>query len=161
MFKILVSACLLGEPVRYNGAHKKAAHPALARWIEEGRVVSVCPEMLGGLPTPRPPAEIIDGGRVVTPAGDDVTAAFERGARISAEVAERDAVRIAILKSNSPSCGSSFVYDGTFTGTRVAGDGKTTAALRARGVTVFTEEELDAAERHLAELEGERRRLGG
>ena len=153
MFKVLVSACLLGEPVRYNGAHKKSAHPAIDRWVAEDRVVSVCPEMLGGLGTPRPPAEIIADGRVVTPEGDDVTAEFERGARISAEIAERHAVRLAVLKSNSPSCGTNVVYDGTFTGTRVPGDGKTTAALRARGIAVFSEDELDAAEQYLASLE--------
>lgn len=125
----------------------------LRRWIDEGRVISICPEMLGGLGTPRPASEI-RGGRVYTNAGRDVTREFEAGAEAAAAVAA-DA-RIAILKSNSPSCGSGFVYDGTFTGTRVPGDGVTTALLRSRGVEVFTEQELDAADERLRELEGER-----
>jgi uncharacterized protein YbbK (DUF523 family) len=144
VIKVFVSSCLLGAPVRYDGRDKKSHHPILQRWLDEGRVVSVCPEMLGGLGTPRPPAEIVNDGsrRVVTPAGADVTAAFEAGARA---VAVQDPL-VAVLKDGSPSCGSSFVYDGTFSKTRVAGDGVTAALLRARGVAVFSEDEIDAAD---------------
>ena len=152
MIKVVVSACLLGSPVRYDGRDKKSDHPVLQRWMEEGRVVSVCPEMLGGLGTPRPPSEIVAGTRrVVTPAGADVTAAFEQGARIAFEQA--GGVRVAILKEGSPSCGSTYVYDGTFTHTRVAGEGVTARYLRERGIAVFSEEQLDAAEAYVAELE--------
>ena len=128
----------------------------LQRWIEEGRVVSVCPEMLGGLGTPRPPSEIVDGTRrVVTPSGADVTDAFVKGAAESVAQAEASGVRVAILKEGSPSCGSTFIYDGTFTHTRVAGgEGITTAALRERGIAVFSEEQLDDAARYVAKLEG-------
>jgi uncharacterized protein YbbK (DUF523 family) len=154
VIKIVVSACLLGSPVRYDGRDKKSDHPVLQRWLEEGRIVSVCPEMLGGLPTPRPPAEIMAGTRrVTTPSGEDVTGAFEKGARIAAEQSAAHAIRVAILKEGSPSCGSSYVYDGTFTRTRVAGEGVTAGLLRERGLAVFSEEELDAAEAYVAALE--------
>ena len=153
---ILVSACLLGAPVRYNGKDKKSDHAALQRWIDEGRVVSVCPEVLGGLGTPRPPAEIVQIGglrRVTTNAGQDVTAEFERGAAAALEQAARHGARIAILKEGSPSCGTSFVYDGTFTSTPVSGDGVAAALLRSRGIRVFSEHELDAAAAYVDALE--------
>ena len=154
MIKVVVSACLLGSPVRYDGRDKKSEHPVLQRWLDEGRIVSVCPEMLGGLGTPRPPSEIVAGSRsVVTPEGRDVTDAFETGARLAAEQASANDVRVAILKEGSPSCGSSHVYDGTFTHTRVAGEGVTTALLRGRGLAVFSEDELDAAEAYVTALE--------
>ena len=159
MIKIVVSACLLGSPVRHDARDKKCDHAVLQRWIDEGRVVSVCPEMLGGLGTPRPPSEIVhvDGARrVVTNQGRDVTREFEGGAAAAAEEAARHEVRVAILKSNSPSCGSGVVYDGTFTSTKVAGDGVTTALLRARGISVFSEEELDAADAFVRSLESQR-----
>ena len=148
MVKVLVSACLLGAPVRYNGKDKKSNHPVLARWLREGRVVSACPEVLGGLGTPRPPSEIVhlEGlRRVVANTGRDVTAAFERGAALALEQALADDVRVAVLKEGSPSCGSTWTYDGTFTGTRVPADGVATALLRRRGIQVFSEEELAAA----------------
>jgi uncharacterized protein YbbK (DUF523 family) len=156
VIRILVSSCLLGVPVRHDARDKKCDHAVLRRWIEQGRVVSVCPEMLGGLGTPRPPAEIVNDGsrRVVTREGRDVTHAFEDGARAAADEARANDVRIAILKANSPSCGSSFIYDGTFSGTRVEGDGITAALLRENGIVVFSEEELEAAEQYVASLEG-------
>lgn len=159
MIKILVSACLLGSPVRHDARDKKCDHAVLQRWIDEGRVVSVCPEMLGGLGTPRPPSEIthVDGARrVFTNQGRDVTREFEAGAVAAAEEGARHEVRVAILKSNSPSCGSGVVYDGTFTSTKVVGDGMTTALLRARGVTVFSEEELEVADAFVRSLESQR-----
>ena len=156
MIKILVSACLLGTPVRHDARDKKCDHAVLQRWIEQGRVVSVCPEMLGGLGTPRPPAEIVDDGsrRVITREGRDVTQAFEDGARAALDQGRAENVRIAILKAGSPSCGSSFIYDGTFSKTPVNGEGITAALLRRNGIVVFSEEELDAAEEYVASLEG-------
>ena len=152
MIRVVVSACLLGAPVRYNGADKKSHHPVLQRWIDEGRVVSACPEMLGGLGTPRPPAEIMPGTtRVVTPSGDDVTDAFHRGAQLTLEAA--NGIRVAVLKEGSPSCGSTYVYDATFTSTRLPGEGITTQLLRSRGIAVFSEEQLDAANAYVEELE--------
>jgi len=156
VIKILVSSCLLGAPVRHDARDKKCDHEVLQRWIEEGRIVSVCPEMLGGLGTPRPPAEIVNDGslQVVTRDGSDVTRAFENGARAAMEQGQANNVRIAILKAGSPSCGSSFIYDGTFSKTAVEGEGITSALLRRNGIVVFSEEELDAAARYVATLEG-------
>jgi uncharacterized protein YbbK (DUF523 family) len=155
VIKILVSSCLLGAPVRHDARDKKCDHAILQRWIEQGRVVSVCPEMLGGLGTPRPPAEIVNDGsrRVVTREGADVTHAFETGARAAAEQGQAENVRIAILKAGSPSCGSSFIYDGTFSKTAVKGEGITAALLRKNGIVVFSEGELDAAEQYVTSLE--------
>jgi len=155
--KILVSACLLGSPVRYNGTDKKSNHPILQRWIDEGRVVSVCPEVLGGLGTPRPPAEIVHVGglrRVTANTGRDVTSEFERGAAEALQQATRHGARVAILKEGSPSCGSTFVYDGTFTSARVDGAGVTTALLRAHGIRVFSEQALEAAAEYVEAIEG-------
>ena len=156
MIKILVSSCLLGAAVRHDGRDKKSSHPALQRWIDEGRIVSVCPEMLGGLGTPRPPSEIVNDGsrRVMSNEGRDVTREFQAGAGAVAEQATEQQVRIAILKASSPSCGSSFIYDGTFSKTSIPGEGITTAALRRIGVRVFSEEEIDAADAYVRELEG-------
>jgi uncharacterized protein YbbK (DUF523 family) len=156
--KVVVSACLLGAPVRYNGTDKKSSHPVLQRWIDEGRIVSVCPEVLGGLGTPRPPAEIVRVGdvrRVRTNGGRDVTAEFESGAAESLRQAFRAGARVAVLKETSPSCGSAYVYDGTFTGTRVAGEGVTAATLRANGIKVFSEIELNEAAAYITALEAE------
>jgi len=156
VIKILVSSCLLGAAVRHDGRDKKSSHPALQRWIDEGRIVSVCPEMLGGLGTPRPPSEIVNDGsrRVMSNEGRDVTREFQAGAGAVAEQATEQQVRIAILKASSPSCGSSFIYDGTFSKTSIPGEGITTAALRRIGVRVFSEEEIDAADAYVRELEG-------
>ncbi len=162
MQKILVSRCLLGHRVRYDGgAHGPFA--LLERWQAEGRVVALCPEVAGGLPTPRPPAEIAGGqgagvldGRlpVLTVDGEDVSAAFIAGAEQALVLVERHGIRLALLKARSPSCGNRENYDGSFTGTRVAGEGVTAAALRRAGVRVFSEEQLPELEAALRELEG-------
>jgi uncharacterized protein YbbK (DUF523 family) len=152
MEKILISACLLGEPVRYNGGAATSDDPSLQQWIAEGRVVSFCPEVAGGLGTPRPRAERI-GLRVLTEIGDDVTRAFVRGAELAREMAREHAIRIAVLKDGSPSCGSSTIHDGSFTGRRVSGAGITTDVLRADGVVVFSERQIAQAAAYLAALE--------
>jgi uncharacterized protein YbbK (DUF523 family) len=149
MIKVLVSACLLGAPVRYNGKDKKSTHPVLERWVREGRVVSACPEVLGGLGTPRAPSEVVQIQglrRVVANTGRDVTPEFNRGAASALEQAQTNDVRVAVLKEGSPSCGSTWRYDGTFTGTRVADEGVTTALLRQHGIRVFSETEFEAAD---------------
>jgi uncharacterized protein YbbK (DUF523 family) len=158
--KVLVSACLLGQPVRYDG--RASGHPdLLQRWQGEGRVVPLCPEVAGGLATPRPPAEIPGGqggdvlggqARVLTVAGEDVSEAFLAGARVALELVRRHGIRVAVLKSGSPSCGNRHTYDGSFTGVKVAGEGVTTALLRREGVQVFSELELAEAEQALAAL---------
>ncbi|NDU76996.1 DUF523 domain-containing protein [Actinomadura sp. DSM 109109] len=163
MERILVSSCLAGRPVRYDGAAKPMAGGPFERWRTEGRLVPFCPEVSGGLPVPRPPAEIIggDGGdvldgtaRILTGSGADVTDAFLRGARLALEAAQRAGARLALLKEGSPSCGGHRIYDGTFTGTPLPGSGVTTALLRRSGIHVFTEDELDALQAVLSDLEG-------
>jgi len=163
--KILVSACLLGAKVRYHGGDAASMNPTLRQWEQEGRLVSACPEVEGGLGTPRPPAEIVGGGgghavaarmaSVRTAAGADVTAQFVSGANSALDAARRHGARIAILKDGSPSCGSSFVYDGTFSGTRAAGVGVTAALLQQNGIRVFSDREIDAAAACLTALEGD------
>lgn len=158
MSKILVSACLLGEKVRYHGGDSALDHPILERWRQDGRIVPICPEMAGGLPTPRPPAELQGGG------GDavlqtlafvrrrdevDVTQAFVAGAEAAVALAREHGVTVAVLKNFSPSCGTAAIYDGTFTGTRVQGAGVTAAALRQAGVAVFGEHEIERADEYL------------
>jgi uncharacterized protein YbbK (DUF523 family) len=136
---LLVSACLLGTRCNHEAAHSlRAAVVALAA---THRLVPICPEVCGGLSTPRPAAER-DGERVVTVDGDDVTAEYERGAHAAVEMAKAVGARRAVLKARSPSCGSRQVYDGTFTRTLRAGEGITAIALRAAGIEVVSEEDL-------------------
>ncbi|TWI52286.1 uncharacterized protein YbbK (DUF523 family) [Pseudomonas duriflava] len=161
MQKILVSRCLLGHRVRYDGgAH--GPFDLLGTWQAEGRVIALCPEVAGGLPTPRAPAEI-PGGQgvtvlqglqpVITNTGEDVTAAFIAGAAEAVALVERHNIRMAVLKARSPSCGNQENYDGTFSGRKVPGEGVTAAALRQAGVAVFNEEELAKAVEFLQQLE--------
>jgi uncharacterized protein YbbK (DUF523 family) len=154
LIRILISACLAGEPVRYDGTSVRTGHPLLAMWHEQGRLMPLCPELAGGLAVPREPCEIVDT-RVLTQSGADLTGEFERGATAALAEAQRHDVRMAILKSGSPSCGSGWVYDGTFSSTRRTGDGVTAARLIAAGIAVFTEQEIDAAATHLKTLEAQ------
>lgn len=165
MERILVSACLLGQPVRYDGAAKPPRDETLLRrWRAEGRLVSFCPEVSAGLPVPRPPAEIagaaggeavLDGtAQIVTEAGVDVTPEFVRGAELALAAARRAGARMAILKEGSPSCGSHRVYDGSFAGRSVPGAGVTAVLLVRHGIAVFSEDELLRASVYLQGLEG-------
>ena len=141
--RIMVSACLMGLCCRYDGAGKEC--PAVAALAESGAaLVPVCPEQLGGLPTPRTPAEIQKNGRVVTADGRDVTEQYLRGAREAARLAAKLGCGEAVLKARSPSCGGGEVYDGTFSGTLTKGWGFAARALRDAGVLVMTEEDLAA-----------------
>jgi uncharacterized protein YbbK (DUF523 family) len=165
MHRILVSACLLGARVRYNGSDAKSAWPdldALERWQAEGRIVSFCPELAGGFPVPRPPAEI-DGGegrdvlagtaQVVEAGGNRVTEYFVRGAQLALAEAQRLGIRVAVLKEGSPSCGVLKLYTGDFSGTLKAGRGVTTELLEQHGVRVFSEAQTGEAQRYLSQLE--------
>ncbi|WP_122871213.1 DUF523 domain-containing protein [Campylobacter showae] len=143
--KILISACLLGENCKYNGGNNSDAIPAdaLAKLRQIYELIAVCPECMGGLTTPREPAEICANGRVLTKfSGCDVTAEFILGAQICAEIASENGCKIAVLKERSPSCGSGEIYDGSFTGRLVSGDGITAAALKSLGVRVVGESAL-------------------
>ncbi len=140
---VLVSACLLGERCRYDGQTKTNGRIRVLK--EKGtRFIPVCPECLGGLPTPRPPAEIQEDGRVVNREGRDVTREYLAGAREALRICREAGCRTAVLKARSPSCGRGAVYDGTFSGRLVPGDGCAARMLSENGVRVLTEEELDA-----------------
>ena len=152
MVRILASACLLGEAARYDGRAAACASPLLLEWQREGRLVPFCPEVAGGLGVPRSPAEQTGGG-VRTAEGHDVTAAFLAGARRALAAARATGARIAILKEGSPSCGPTFVHDGTFSATLRPGEGITAALLRAKGIEVFGEDRLDCAAARLRALE--------
>ncbi len=137
--RVLVSACLLGACCRYDGAAK--LHPLAAALAERHQLVPVCPEQLGGLPTPRPPAER-RGAQVVTRDGD-VTEAYRRGAEEAWKLCALLGCQAAVLKERSPSCGRGAVYDGTFSGTLTAGDGVTAALLAERGIPVYGESQIE------------------
>ena len=135
---ILVSACLLGLPCRYDGTGK--ADERLLALAKTHTFIPVCPEQLGGLPTPRPSAELY-GARVITRDERDLTTAFTKGAEQTLYLAQLFGCRIAILKANSPSCGSGQRYDGTFSGKLVPGDGLTAALLKQNGLTILSEQD--------------------
>ena len=138
---VLVSACLLGVACRYDGASKGLPDSVLRELMARHTLVPACPEQLGGLPTPRTPSERL-GSRVVARTGVDVTDADTRGAQQARARAQRGGGTAALLKQRSPSCGKGEVYDGTFTGTRVSGDGVTAALLSAHGIRVYGEDDV-------------------
>lgn len=149
---ILVSACLLNNPVRYKGDGNPC--PLLLEMLakgKEGEILPFCPEVSGGLPTPRPPAEIKGGtvddvlqdkAKVVNKEGQDVTAAFIEGAQKCAQLCKEKGITVAILKQRSPSCGSKAIYDGSFSGRIVAGQGVTAALLTNMGIKIYGEEDV-------------------
>ena len=139
--RLLVSLCLLGAPCRYDGAEKPLPPETLRALAEKWELVPVCPEQLGGLPTPRVPAER-QGARVVTADGRDVTEQYDRGARAVAALARRLEVGDALLKERSPACGSGAVYDGSFTHALIPGDGIAAEELKRAGVRVRGESEI-------------------
>ncbi|MEX3774441.1 DUF523 domain-containing protein [Pseudomonas sp. MYb118] len=160
MHKVLVSRCLLGHRVRYDGG-ASGPFDQLQQWLDDGRVVPLCPEVAGGLPTPRAAAEIpggqgvqvLDGqASVITTEGEDVSAQFLAGAQQALALVQAHGIRIAVLKANSPSCGNRLTYDGTFSGVKVSGEGVTAALLTRHGVQVFSELELAEAAVALAAL---------
>lgn len=134
--RILVSACLLGVNCRYNGTGGELE--GLNELMELAELVPACPEILGGLPTPRPPAERRND-RVITCEGGDVTGAYARGAGESLRLAQLFGAKLALMKERSPSCGAGEIYDGTFTHTRIPGDGTASALLKANGIEVYGE----------------------
>jgi uncharacterized protein YbbK (DUF523 family) len=138
--KILVSACLLGQRVRYNGKIKTLENELLTLWQQQGRLVSICPEVIAGLSVPRPPAEINTSTKqVITSEGIDVTEPFQYGANQALLLCQKQSIRFALLKESSPSCGSTTIYDGSFTEKKIAGEGLTTKLLRQHGIEVFGE----------------------
>ena len=137
---ILISACLLGCACRYDG--KSKPHPLAQELARQGLAVPVCPEQLGGLPTPRAPSER-QGERVVSSLGADVTAQYRRGAEEALRLAELYGCTTAVLKERSPSCGCSAIYDGTFSHTLVPGHGVAAELLMANGIHVLGESQAE------------------
>lgn len=154
--RLLVSACLLGQSVRYDGGDNAGKCRSLTSWLvlwqQQGRVIAVCPETLGGLPTPRPPAEIqnADGqavlagkAQVITRNGEDVSAAFISGANQTLLQAINSQATAALLAARSPSCGNQQIYNGSFSGTLRNGQGVTVALLQENGIRCFNPEQAD------------------
>lgn len=140
MENLLISACLLGTPCRYDGASKK--YEGVEALSKKYNLIPVCPEVLGGLPTPRTPSERI-GDRVVMKDGRDVTKNYFDGAKEALKTAKRFGCKKALLKARSPSCSPAMIYDGSFSGALVKGEGVAAELLRREGITVYSEEELE------------------
>lgn len=151
--RILVSACLMGFKVRYNGSEKAAMQDTLHRWQQENRLVIHCPELAAGLAVPRPPAEIVAGNgadvmcdraRIVEDNGQDVTAHYQLAAWLALSAAQQAGCSAALLTDGSPTCGSQYIYNGTFSGTQQPGMGVAAALLEQHGIRVFSAQQLPA-----------------
>ena len=160
--KILVSGCLNGRPIRHDSTNVTVESEIWDRWQSQGRLVSFCPELAAGMPVPRAPAEVVQStadlvlegrGRVKEDNGTDVTDLFVAGAELAANRAAADGCVIAVLTDGSPSCGTTYVYDGNFAGGTVPGMGVTARLLESRGIRVFPEDQLDEADRYLRSLD--------
>ncbi|MBL4775547.1 MAG: DUF523 domain-containing protein [Mariprofundus sp.] len=165
MHKILISACLLGENVRYDGDHSLINSIYLKQWQQQGRLFSLCPEVAGGLSVPRPAAEIDAGdaeavirgaGRIRQRDGQDVSDAFMAGAEKALALCMQHHIHIAILKEGSPSCGVKKVNDGSFSGMKINGQGVTARLLAKHGIAVFSEFEIATAAEQLMAWETDR-----
>ncbi|RST76088.1 DUF523 domain-containing protein [Siminovitchia acidinfaciens] len=147
---ILVSSCLAGLEVRYDGKH--SLYDEIKRLVAENKAITVCPELSGGFSVPREPAEIMGGdgydvldgkAKVLDKSGKDVTAMYIKGAQATLKIAREIQASLVVLKENSPSCGSSMIYNGQFTGNKIVGDGVTSALLKRNGFRVISEEQFD------------------
>jgi uncharacterized protein YbbK (DUF523 family) len=133
--KILVSACLLGTNCKYSGGNNYSEE--VMEYLKDYEIIPICPEQLGGLPTPRPASEII-GDKVINNEGTDVTSNYQKGAEETLKIAKLLGIKKALLKAKSPSCGNGKIYDGTFSGTLIDGDGITTKLLKENNIEVIT-----------------------
>lgn len=149
--KILVSACLMGFKIRYNGSEKAQMAEKLERWQQQQRLVIYCPELAAGLPTPRPPAEIVyaDGkevmleqARIMDNTGVDVTRHYQLAAWMALHCAQESGCTAALLTDGSPTCGSQFIYDGSFSAQRKSGMGVAASLLTDHGIKVFSDQQL-------------------
>jgi uncharacterized protein YbbK (DUF523 family) len=161
MEKVLVSACLLGIPVRYNGVVLIFEDQTLTQWRKKGRLVPICPEVAGELPVPRLRAEIVsgDGYRVLSNRtgvininGQDVSTSFLAGAHKALELARCHDIKLAVFKEGSPSCGTGYIYDGSFSGIKKTGKGVAATLLEKNGIRVFSEREISEAKKYLKTL---------
>lgn len=152
MAKILISACLMGQKVRYNGKDLLQETEGFQALKQQHELISLCPEVAGGLSTPRPPAEVQNGsaakvfesnGKVIATTGDDVTQAFISGAEQAVSLCKEHNIRFAVLTESSPSCGRNKVYDGSFSGNKIEGMGLTAYLLEKNGVKVFSQFDVE------------------
>lgn len=158
MEKIFISACLLGEKVRYDGNSLRTEHAILQQWMDEGRLVSLCPEVSAGMSIPRAPAEILAGhgehvllgtAKVVEKSGFDVTDAFLKGASNALTLCQKHDIKTAVLADFSPSCGSSKIFDGHFSKVKIQGSGVTASLLSQHGIKVFSQHQLSEVNQYL------------
>lgn len=138
--KLVISSCLLGLPARYDG--EKTVHPLIGALEEKYELIAICPETLGGLSVPREPAEL-HGKRVLTKSGQDVTQEYEKGAGIALDIAKGLAIKKAVLKERSPSCGYGLIHDGTFTEGMVKGNGVCAELFLQNGIEIFRESDIE------------------
>lgn len=141
MEKLLISACLMGFECKYCGGSNYIGDEKMAALKEKYVLIPVCPESAGGLPTPRDPSERI-GDKVVSSKGRDVTENYAKGAETALKLCEKFGCKKALLKAKSPSCGKDMIYDGTFSGTLVAGQGVAAELLSANGIEIISEKEI-------------------
>lgn len=142
MEKLLISSCLLGTDCKYSGGNNRLPDEELNKLKAKYKLIPVCPETAGGLTIPREPSERL-GERVISRSGEDVTAQFDKGAEAAARLAVRFGCTAALLKENSPSCGSGRIYDGSFSGARIEGYGVASQRLKETGVKLFGESEIE------------------
>lgn len=162
--KILISACLMGFKVRYNGQDKPLINSVLARWQQEQQLIVHCPELAAGLTTPRLPAELVGGSgpaalngdaKIQESDGSDVSQAYLLAAFLALKTAQDSGCRLALMTDGSPTCGSTKIYDGTFQGVTQPGMGVAAALLRQNGIEVYAEGELPALIARIEALDGE------
>ncbi|MBR6071466.1 MAG: DUF523 domain-containing protein [Acholeplasmatales bacterium] len=140
MEKILVSSCLLGNNCKYNGGNN---YNVLVEELKKKyEIISICPEVMGGLSIPRVPSESING-TVINKDGEDVTRYFMSGSKKVLDIVKSENIKIAVLKDGSPSCGSSYIYDGTFSGNKISGMGMTAKLLKLFGVKIYSENNIE------------------
>ena len=141
MEKILISACLVGDKVKYNGGDNLSSK--IDALLEKYELIPFCPEVEGGLSIPRSPCEKV-GDRIMNMDGEDVTDEFYKGAELAFNICLFMKIKIAILKEKSPSCGSKIIYDGSFSHKEISGMGVTAAYLKEKGITIYNEDEIDS-----------------
>ena len=142
--KLLISSCLLGENVKYDGSNNSLSKDFLDKLKEKYELFSFCPEVAGGLPTPRVPCEIISQNplKIVNKNNEDKTIEFVNGANKTLELCRKEGIKIALLKANSPSCSNHFIYDGTFSSTKIKSNGVTTNQLLLNNILIYNELEI-------------------
>lgn len=149
--KVLISSCLLGKNVKYSGGNNLSKNLLELLKNYNVELIEVCPEVLGGLPVPREPAEIV-AEEIINKKGISVSKEFKKGAEATLKIAILNNVDFAILKERSPSCGKNFIYDGSFSGTLIKGQGISAKKLLENGIEIFSEEEVEKIEKKLKEL---------